>query len=82
MKSFINNNKENNAKNGKNDSSLDCKEYDILLFIFRDCSNLLLDEYSINICFDNINDILEEAEEDEDSNTDLYTSKYIEENNE
>lgn len=29
-----------------------------------------------------INDILEEAEEDEDSNTDLYTSKYIEENNE
>lgn len=29
-----------------------------------------------------INDILEEVEEDEDSNTDLYTSKYIEENNE
>ena len=61
MKSFINNNKENNTKNGKNDSSLDCKEYDILLFIFRDCSNLLLDEYSINICFDNINEILEKS---------------------
>ena len=61
MKSFINDNKENKIKNGKNDSSLDCKEYDNLLFIFRDCSNLLLDEYSINICFDNINDILEKS---------------------
>ena len=61
MKSFINDNKENNNNNEKNESSLDCKEYDKLLFIFRDCNNLLLDEYSINICFDNINDILEKS---------------------
>ena len=61
MKNFINDNKENKAKNGKNESSLDCKEYDKLLFIFRDCNNLLLDEYSINVCFDNINDILEKS---------------------
>jgi hypothetical protein len=44
MKSFINDNKENNNNNEKNESSLDCKEYDKLLFIFRDCNNLLLYE--------------------------------------
>ena len=61
MKSFIIDNKDNNAKKGNNESSLDYKEYDKLLFIFRDCSNLQLDEYSINICFDNINDIMEKS---------------------
>jgi len=54
-------NKTNNNNNENNNKPLDCKEYDILLYIFRDCNNLLLDECSINMCFDIINDIIENS---------------------
>ena len=45
---------------------LDCKEYDKILFIFRDCNNLELDEYFINKCFNMINDIIEKSVVDTD----------------
>ena len=53
IKSFI------NSKN-KNDE-IECKELDKLLYIFRECNNLLLDENAINIYFDIINDIIEKS---------------------
>ena len=38
-----------------------CKKYDILLFIFKNCSEVIFDEYSLNICFEIINQILEQS---------------------
>ena len=56
-------------KSKDNCDDLDCKEYDKLLFIFRDCNCLELDEYSINKCFDIINDIIEKSVVDIHNNT-------------
>ena len=47
---------------------LDCKEFDKLLFLFRDFNNILLDEHIINICFDIINDIIEKSVIEKNSN--------------
>ena len=49
---------------------LDCKEFDKLLFLFRDFNNILLDEHIINICFDIINDIIEKSIIEKNSNKD------------
>ena len=51
--------------------------------ILYETTHEFLDYFGLSTIDDlpKINDILEEVEEEEDSNTDLYTSKYVEENN-
>ena len=40
---------------------IECKDLDKLLFIFRDCDNLLFDENALNIYFNIIRDIIEKS---------------------
>ena len=61
MKHFI--------KNKNINEELVCKEYDKLLYIFKECNDLLIDEYSINIFYDIINDIIEKSISNIDKNT-------------
>lgn len=51
--------------------------------ILYETTHEFLDYFGLSTIDDlpKINDILEEVEDEEDSNTDLYTSKYVEENN-
>ena len=51
--------------------------------ILYETTHEFLDYFGLSTIDDlpKINDILEEVEEEEDANTDLYTSKYVEENN-
>ena len=58
-------NKENNKDNKENNKlNRDCQEYDKLLFIFRENNKMLLDENSMNICFNIINDVIEQLIKD------------------
>ena len=54
--------------NNKDNNDFKCKEYDKLLFIFRENSKMLLDENSINLCLNAVNDIIEKSIKDIDPN--------------
>ena len=51
----------NFVKSKNNNDDLMCKEYDKLLYIFKECNDLLTDEQSVNIFFDMMNDIIEKS---------------------
>ena len=54
-----------------------CKKYDVLLFIFKYCSEIIYDENSLNNCFEIIYYVLDEFLENEFDNNQLKKYEFI-----
>ena len=72
--------KYNNDKNKflKDESMIElCTKYDVLLFIFKYCSEVIYDEYSLKNCFEIINLILEDFIDNKNNNEQLINYEFI-----
>jgi hypothetical protein len=54
-----------------------CTKYDVLLFIFKYCSEVIYDEYSLKNCFEIINLVLEDFIENKNNNEQLINYEFI-----